>query len=80
MMNIRTIPVPKCPECYEDMVLRTRRSDDKKFWGCSTYPECKGTRNILPDGTPEEDDYESYADDEDDMSWHPGHPSNYGDR
>lgn len=54
--NIRLKPEPKCPDCYEIMVLRTRKSDGKKFWGCSTWPECSGTRNIMPDGTPEEDE------------------------
>lgn len=54
--HIRTIPIPKCPDCEEEMVLRTRKADSVKFWGCSTFPECRGTRNIKPDGTPEEDD------------------------
>jgi ssDNA-binding Zn-finger/Zn-ribbon topoisomerase 1 len=80
MMQIQTDPKPLCPECAKEMVLRTRRVDQKQFWGCSTFPECKGTRNILADGTPEEIELDDYADDEDDMSWHPGHPSNYGDR
>jgi len=26
------------------------------FWGCSQFPDCKGTRNILPNGRPEMDD------------------------
>ena len=73
-MNIRT--EPKCPDCYEIMVLRTRKSDGVKFWGCSTWPECTGTRNS--DGTPEEDDDIFDSVDYDDGDWHPGHPSNYG--
>jgi len=29
------------------------------FWGCTQYPDCRGRRNILPNGEPEgdEDDY-----------------------
>jgi len=26
------------------------------FWGCSQYPDCRGTRNIKEDGAPESDD------------------------
>lgn len=53
--TIRTKPEPYCPECGARMVLRTRRSDGERFWGCSNYPECKGTRQILSDGRPEGD-------------------------
>jgi len=38
---------PACPKCGEAMVQR--RSRRGPFWGCSKYPECKGTRSI--DGT-----------------------------
>lgn len=78
-MNIKTEPKPKCPECYAEMVLRYRKSDNKPFWGCNDFPECRGTRNIKADGTPEEDD-DIFYDDDYDMDWHPGHPSNFGDR
>jgi len=40
---------PACPECDKPMVLRTaRRGPDPgtQFWGCSTYPACKGTRKV----------------------------------
>ena len=36
-----------CPICGAEMVLRTARKGanaGNKFWGCSTYPGCKGTR------------------------------------
>lgn len=36
----------KCPECDGDMVLRTNRIDQNKFWGCKKYPNCRGTRDI----------------------------------
>ncbi len=35
-----------CPKCGSSMVLRTRKHDGKKFLGCSTYPRCKGGRNV----------------------------------
>lgn len=35
-------PSPDCPQCGKPM--RARKSAKGDFWGCSTYPECKGTR------------------------------------
>lgn len=35
---------PICPKCNSPMVKRS--SARGPFWGCSTYPRCKGTRNI----------------------------------
>lgn len=37
---------PSCPKCGLPMVLRKRKSDGGSFWGCSSYPECRGIRNI----------------------------------
>jgi very-short-patch-repair endonuclease len=34
----------KCPLCKSPMILRKRRLDSRKFFGCSRYPQCKGTR------------------------------------
>ena len=51
-MVVQTKPEPYCPDCGIKMVLRTRRSDDAKFWGCPDYPECRGTRDIGSDGKP----------------------------
>jgi len=39
--------VPQCPRCGSPMVLRTATrgaNAGKQFWGCSTYPACKGTQ------------------------------------
>ena len=39
--------VPTCPRCGSSMLLRKARrgaSAGADFWGCSTYPACKGTR------------------------------------
>ena len=40
---------PQCPKCSGAMVLRTRRKGSttgQKFWGCTDYPACRGTRRI----------------------------------
>lgn len=37
----------KCPDCGSIMILRTARRGAKagsKFWGCPSYPKCRGTR------------------------------------
>jgi four helix bundle suffix protein len=35
-------PSAECPQCGKPM--RERQSAKGPFWGCSAYPECKGTR------------------------------------
>ena len=35
-------PAPDCPLCGKSM--RRRKSAKGDFWGCSAFPECKGTR------------------------------------
>jgi hypothetical protein len=35
-----------CPKCEKMMVLRFNSKDRKPFWGCSAYPNCKGTRSL----------------------------------
>jgi four helix bundle suffix protein len=35
---------PTCPQCEKPM--RKRNSTRGDFWGCSGYPDCKGTRSI----------------------------------
>lgn len=40
---------PSCPQCNSPMVLRTARKGAQAgnpFWGCSTYPKCRGTRPV----------------------------------
>jgi four helix bundle suffix protein len=40
---------PNCPQCGKPMALRTARKGQRagsQFWGCSGYPECKGTRAL----------------------------------
>ena len=33
---------PRCPYCGGEMVLRKRRSTGKSFYGCASYPNCRG--------------------------------------
>lgn len=40
---------PGCPQCNAPMVRRTSHKGTNagnEFWGCSTYPKCRGVRNI----------------------------------
>jgi len=42
-------PAPLCPQCNAAMVLRKARKGKNagnEFWGCSKYPNCRGTRQI----------------------------------
>lgn len=34
---------PQCPECGDETVRRTRRSNGSVFYGCINYPTCKAT-------------------------------------
>jgi restriction system protein len=39
--------MPACPKCGSEMVLRTARKGShagSQFYGCSSYPACRGTR------------------------------------
>lgn len=35
---------PDCPKCGKTMVERSNRKTGQKFWGCSTFPACRGVR------------------------------------
>jgi len=35
---------PRCPLCRSTMVLRKGRIKGRPFWGCGTYPACRGWR------------------------------------
>lgn len=59
-------PAPVCDLCGEMMVLRYRKSDDKPFWGCSTFPTCKRLLNIeLPVVPPAGSGNDSFDPDDD---------------
>jgi restriction system protein len=41
--------VPACPQCGSAMVRRTAKRGANaggSFWGCSTYPTCRGVRDV----------------------------------
>lgn len=41
--------IPKCPQCGGLMSLRTAKTGKNagsQFWGCTQYPNCKGTHQI----------------------------------
>lgn len=43
------IAAPTCPNCGRPMALRTARKGahaGSQFWGCTGYPECKGTQRV----------------------------------
>lgn len=47
--SVAGIEVPFCPRCGAAMVERKAKrgnSVGQKFWGCSSYPKCSGTRQI----------------------------------
>ena len=43
---VREGDAPRCPYCGGDMVLRKRKGDGKSFYGCKTYPKCRGIMNV----------------------------------
>lgn len=41
--------IPKCPQCGALMALRTAKTGKnagQSFWGCTQYPDCKGTQPL----------------------------------
>lgn len=42
--NAEPAAPPKCPKCGAEM--KRRKSSRGEFWGCTAYPECRGTRKI----------------------------------
>lgn len=47
---------PVCPLCGSAMILRHRRSDGEPFYGCTKFPECRGTARAKWCGGPEDDE------------------------
>ena len=37
---------PPCPKCGKEMQRRTNRRSNEQFWGCMSYPRCRGTRQL----------------------------------
>ena len=49
--SVPAAEMPNCPKCNRVMCLRTAKqgtNTGSQFWGCSGYPECKGTRKYQP--------------------------------
>lgn len=47
---VQNMEHPICPRCGKSMVLRTARKGGRvgsAFWGCSNFPECKVTKNVV---------------------------------
>jgi ssDNA-binding Zn-finger/Zn-ribbon topoisomerase 1 len=42
----------KCADCGSTMVLRKSKKFSSPFYGCSRFPECRGTHGAHPDGRP----------------------------
>lgn len=41
---VTTAPAaPICPKCGKGMVERSNRGTGQRFWGCASYPKCRGT-------------------------------------
>jgi hypothetical protein len=44
---------PLCPKCGRPMVLRTVQKEGlrkgSRFWGCPSYPQCHGIRELAPE-------------------------------
>jgi len=41
--------IPNCPQCGKPMALRTAKTGKNagnQFWGCTAYPDCKGTAPV----------------------------------
>ena len=46
------LETPSCPVCQSPMKLRTAKKGGNagaQFWGCSRFPNCRGTRNFQAD-------------------------------
>lgn len=53
--QLRPIAAPECPICKSSMVVRTANrgaNAGSKFWGCSRFPNCRGTRDLEMPNTP----------------------------
>ena len=48
--NDTVAELTSCPQCGANMVLRTAKrgaNAGQKFWGCSTFPRCRGTKPLF---------------------------------
>lgn len=54
-----------CPRCGSVMAKRDGKFGP--FWGCSSFPKCKGSRN--PDGSTSQSQFATVPEDEDDPGY-----------
>lgn len=54
--------VPLCPVCGKRMRRRTAGKTSSQFWGCSAYPNCKGTRHRALKRPPKPSDKSDWSD------------------
>jgi restriction system protein len=40
---VELVNTPDCPQCGTGMIMRTNKKTGEPFWGCSSYPRCRGT-------------------------------------
>jgi len=59
----------KCPDCNGPMVSRLNKVKQTRFWGCKSFPNCKGTRDV--DGLSKKD-REILRDKESDFDYNEG--------
>lgn len=48
-VNVEIPTRPNCPKCGSQMVLRRAKTGvnaGREFWGCSTFPKCRGIRDV----------------------------------
>ena len=46
--DVAEVEFPSCPKCASPMVRRQVKAGDnagREFWGCSTFPKCRGIRH-----------------------------------
>ncbi len=36
----------RCPDCRGQMVRRKNKASGTEFFGCATFPKCRGTREL----------------------------------
>jgi restriction system protein len=44
--SVASETTPPCPKCGKKMPLRANRRTNEQFWGCMSYPGCRGTRQL----------------------------------
>lgn len=42
---------PNCPKCGSPSTLRSAKATGEKFWGCTSFPQCRGTSPYIEPGS-----------------------------